>query len=380
MAHDKNLDPHFSSLSLREKAGAAMVVGLSGTKLTANEEDFLLKENIGGVILFKRNFESPQQLHNLSQALRALAKQKPDRQPFFISVDQEGGRVARFRAPFTEWPPMKKVGEKGSAKTAFDVALAMGEELASVGINMNFAPSLDILTNPANQVIGDRAFGITAETVAQMGSACTRGFLKSGLIPVGKHFPGHGNTLLDSHEDLPVEQRTFAELDSRELEPFRKAFQAKLPVVMMSHILFPNVDPNWPASLSRIFQKEILVNRLHWRGLIISDDLDMKALRKNWTVGEIALQALRAGTNILLYCNEPDSPRLALDAIENAVMGNSSVAKDELMSAIDTNLQRISDLKKHFHLGSDQDPTIQTWGEAELIIGQTEHKKMAATL
>ncbi|MDX9730269.1 MAG: beta-N-acetylhexosaminidase [Bdellovibrionales bacterium] len=356
---------------MREKIGPSLIVGLQGTTLTADETEFLIRENIGGIILFKRNFESPKQVFELSQELRSVAKRKSDKSPFFISVDQEGGRVARFRAPFTEWPPMAKVGEIGSPTVAFKTAQLIGTELAAVGINMNFAPSVDIFTNPANTVIGDRSLSSDPEVVAKLSSALVRGFIKSGVIPVAKHFPGHGNTLLDSHEDLPIENKTEAELDACELEPFKKVFRARLDAVMSSHILFPEIDPDWPASLSEVFLKNILRDKLRWRGLTITDDLDMKALTKHRSPGDIAVRALQAGSNILLYCNEPDSPRIAIDAVEKAVRD-----KDLPPQTLLDNAAMIQQVKTDWAL----DARPLEWAESELLIGAEEHQAFANAL
>jgi beta-N-acetylhexosaminidase len=353
---------------MRQKIGATMIVGLQGTSLTAEETKFLVKENIGGVILFKRNFESPKQVFDLTAELRALAKQKPDKTPFLISVDQEGGRVARFRAPFTEWPPMAKVGAIDSATVAFKVAQTIAAELAAVGVNMDFAPSVDVLTNPANTVIGDRSLSSNAENVAKLGSAMVRGFIKAGVIPVAKHFPGHGNTLIDSHEELPVENKSLADLEACELEPFRRVIRARLDFVMSSHILFKNIDPDWPVSLSKIFLTDILRGSLRYRGLIISDDLDMKALTKHHAKGDIAVRALQAGTNVLLYCNEPDSPPIAIDAVEKAVRDGALVEQ-----TISDNASAVVDLKRDLKL----DSFVPKWEDSQAIIGADAHKKLA---
>ncbi len=353
---------------MREKIGASMIVGLQGTTLSADEKKFLVKENIGGVILFKRNFESPRQVFDLTAELRSLSKTKPDGTPFLISVDQEGGRVARFRKPFTEWPPMAKVGTIDSATVAFKVAHTIATELAAVGVNMDFAPSVDVLTNPANTVIGDRSLSSNAENVAKLGSAMVRGFIKAGVIPVAKHFPGHGNTLIDSHDELPIEAKTLAELESCELEPFRRVIRARLDFIMRSHILFKSVDPDWPVSLSKIFLTDILRGSLRYRGLIISDDLDMKALTKHHTKGEIAVRALLAGTNVLLYCNEPDSPPIAIDAVEKAVRDGTLPEKTVL-----DNASAVVELKRDLKLGS----FVPTWEDSQGLIGAEAHQKLA---
>lgn len=353
---------------MRQKIGAAMIIGIQGTYLSEVEAQFLVRENIGGIILFKRNFENPKQLFDLTAELRSLAKKKPDKTPFLISVDQEGGRVARFRAPFTEWPPMAKVGAIDSATVAFRVAHTIATELAAVGINMDFAPSVDVLTNPKNTVIGDRSLSSQPENVAKLGSAMVRGFIKAGVIPVAKHFPGHGNTLIDSHEELPIETKSLAELESCELEPFRRVIRARLDFIMSSHVLFKNIDPDWPVSLSKIFLTDILRGSLRYRGLIVSDDLDMKALTKNHSKGEIAVRALQAGTNVLLYCNEPDSPPTAIDAIEKAIRDGALPSQTVIENAA-----AITQLKRDLKLES----LVPNWEESKNFIGADVHRQLA---
>jgi beta-N-acetylhexosaminidase len=353
---------------MREKIGPSLIIGVQGTSLTEDEVSFLVRENIGGIILFKRNYESPRQLFDLSTELRSLAKRKGDKVPFFISVDQEGGRVARFRAPFTEWPPMAAVGKLDSPTVAFKVAQVLAQELSAVGVNLNFAPSVDVFTNPQNTVIGDRSLSSDMETVAKLGSALVRGMIKGGVLPVAKHFPGHGNTLIDSHEELPIENKTLAELEVCEIEPFKRAFKARLSIVMSSHLMFPKIDPTWPVSLSEIFLKNILRDQLRYRGLVISDDLDMKALTKHHAKGTIAVRALQAGSNILCYCNEPDSPTIAIDAIEKAVRD-----KELPLQVLIDNAAKICALKVDARF--DAAPLV--WSESEKIIGSQEHRALA---
>lgn len=308
---------------MRHKIGQQIVIGLQGTTLSKDEADFIVRNNIGGVVLFKRNCESPEQIRSLCAEVQNLRHQMPDKAPLFISIDMEGGRVHRLKAPFTQWPPAAAVGKLDSTSVAFRFAQAMGDELRAVGINLDYAPCIDVLTNPANTVIGDRALSSNPEIVAKLGSALVRGYIKSNVLPCAKHFPGHGNTLLDSHFDLPVEDKTLEELEKVELEPFKKCFRARLDLVMVAHVKFPKIDPEWPASLSETFLKKILRDHLRFRGLVFTDDLDMKALTKNFDKGAIAVRALKAGANILLYCNEPDSPPTALDAVEKALADKS---------------------------------------------------------
>jgi beta-N-acetylhexosaminidase len=346
-------------------------MGVQGTALTADEADFVVKNNVGGICFFKRNVEGPVQIRELCASIQALRSRIPSRAPLFISIDMEGGRVLRLKPPFTQWPALAAVGKIDSTSVAFRFAQAMGDELRAVGINLDYAPCVDIFTNPANTVIGDRALSTSTDVVAKLSSALVRGYIKAEVIPCAKHFPGHGNTLVDSHLALPVEERSLEELEARELEPFKKVFKARLDLVMAAHIKYPKVDPEWPASLSEIFLKEILRKRLHYRGHVITDDLDMKALTLNYSKAQIAVRALKAGANILLYCNEPDSPPTALEAIEKAVTDKTLDA-----AIVTDNCNRVLSLKKDYL----QSPDPLSLEEITRIVGHPDHLRLAQAI
>ena len=356
---------------MRNLIGQQIIIGIQGTTLSNEEAEFIVKNNIGGVVLFKRNVESPAQIRELSIQIQALRSRMADKAPLFISIDMEGGRVHRLKPPFTQWPALASIGKIDSTSVAFRFAQVMAEELRAVGINLDYAPCLDIFTNPQNTVIGDRALSSTAEPVARLGSALVRGYIKGGVVACAKHFPGHGNTLLDSHLALPIENKTLEEIDAVELEPFKKAFRARIDLVMAAHIKFPKIDPEWPASLSEIFLKDILREKLRYRNLVITDDLDMKALTLNYDKGTIAVRALQAGCNILLYCNEPDSPPTALDAIEKALS-----AKTLNPQTVSENHQKVLALKK----------ATLTWvdpaspQEMERIVGHPDNLRLAKAI
>lgn len=356
---------------LQNQIGQQLIIGISGTTLLPDEADFIVKNNIGGIILFKRNVESPQQVRDLCASIQTLRNRMPDKCPLFISIDMEGGRVARLKAPFTQWPPLAAIGRLDSTSVAFRFAMAMGEELKAVGINLDFAPCLDIFTNPANTVIGDRSLSTQPEAVARLGSALVRGYLKAGVIACGKHFPGHGNTLIDSHEDLPIENRSLDELDAVEFEPFKKAFRARLDLLMAAHIKFPKIDPEWPATLSEIFLKKILRETLRYRQLIITDDLDMKALTRHYDKSLIAVRALQAGCNILLYCNEPESPPIAIDAIAKALSDKTLNAE-----TVSENHRRILTLKKEQLINPDPLP----FDEMVKVVAHPEHLRLSKAI
>lgn len=358
-------------MTLQEIVGQHLIVGISGHSLTADEKKFISENNIGGVILFARNVGEPKQVLELCKEIQALRKNQSSKLPLTISIDMEGGRVARLKKPFTVWPPLKQLGVADSPGLSYQFAQCMGLELKAVGINLDYAPVLDVFTNPQNKVIGDRAVSSDPNIVAKHASALVRGYLKAGVIPCGKHFPGHGNTLVDSHEDLPKEDSDLPRLEKIELVPFKKAFKSGLDLVMTSHIFFPKVDPQWPVTLSEIFLKKLLRDELRYRGIVISDDLGMGALSKNFDRKLIPVRALQAGVDILLYCNEPDAPPAALEAIFEAV-GNGTLTKENL----EASYQRIKTFKnnhlKETQLIPQQDPMV--------VVGCKEHQELSQAM
>jgi beta-N-acetylhexosaminidase len=329
-------------MELRHKLGQLMMVGISGKSLTENEKKFLVENNIGGVVLFSRNIETPQQVHRLCSEIQKLRFSTPNKTPFYIGIDMEGGRVARLKEPFTQWPSQKKLGDLNSPALCFHFTYSMGKELKAVGINLDFAPCVDVLTNPKNTVIGDRALSSDPETVAKLTSALVRGFVKAEIMSCVKHFPGHGSTIVDSHEALPVEESILDDLLKTELVPFKRAFKSRVDMVMTSHILFKNIDDKWPVTLSDVFIKKILRDECRYKGIVVTDDLGMKALASNFKTEEIPIRALEAGVDVLLYCNELEVPPLVIEALLKAVeknklsqilcllcVGSSSAAENE---------------------------------------------------
>ncbi|MBX7232363.1 MAG: beta-N-acetylhexosaminidase [Bdellovibrionales bacterium] len=346
--------------------GQLFIIGLKGKTLQKDEKDFIVKNNIGGVILFDRNLGSPQEIHNLCGEIQSLRHK--NNYPLFISIDMEGGRVARLKAPFTQWPPARNLGIKNSTTLAFRMANFMGTELRAMGINLDFAPCVDVFSNPKNAVIGDRAISSDPELVAKIASALVRGYIKSGIIPCAKHFPGHGNTLLDSHFDLPIEESDLNLLQRTELIPFKKVFRARLDMVMTAHIKFPQIDPQWPVTLSKVFVQKLLREEFRYKQIIITDDLDMKALASHYDKDLIPVQALAAGCDILLYCNDTERPPKALEAVQKAIQ-NGVLFQDQIKAS----LSRVITLKKEML----QNPDPLPWDEASKLIGHPEHLKTA---
>jgi beta-N-acetylhexosaminidase len=356
---------------MRSVLGQHIFIGLSGKSLTESEKKFIVENNIGGVTLFGRNYESPEQIRSLCAEIQSLRHKMKDRVPLFIGIDMEGGRVHRLKAPFTQWPPLKKLGDLDSPSASFSFAYCMGQELRAVGINLDYAPCIDVLTNSQNTVIGDRALSSNPELVAKHSSALIRGYMKADVVPCAKHFPGHGDTLIDSHDDLPVQDADRNRLDQVELIPFKKALKSRLQLLMTAHIRFPKIDPDWPVTLSEIFIKKLIREEFRYRGFIISDDLGMKALSAHYPAELIPVRALQVGIDILLYCNEPETPPIALDALEKAVK-NSQLSADQ----VTTSYKKILEWKKQTL--TNPDPLDAK--AAANIIGHADHYKLSQAI
>ncbi len=283
--------------------GASFFIGFEGFDIPQDVQSFIEKNNIGGVTLFANNYENPAQVAELCNELQALAN--PQGAPMFICVDHEGGKVQRFKKPFTKFPPAHVIGDLNSPKLCFEVAEAQSKELKAVGINTVFAPVADINTNPKNPVIGERSFGDTEEIVSKMVSGQVRGFITHGIQPCVKHFPGHGDTNKDSHFHLPRVTTSLETLMEREFKPFQKAFKSHCNMLMSAHIIIESIEPKLPATLSSKIMKDILRTQLRYNGLITTDDMEMKAIADHFGKIDAAIMALEAGVDILLYHTMP---------------------------------------------------------------------------
>ena len=279
-----------------------IISGFEGTSLNAQTEELITKQGIGGLILFERNYKNPDQLRQLINDLQSLIADNPEIPSLFISVDQEGGRVARLGSPFTQFPPMSCLGKANSNELAYRFGLGMGKELRAVGVNMDYAPVLDVHSNSANPIIGHRALDSNTEKVARLGAELVRGFYDAGIIPVGKHFPGHGDTSQDSHLSLPRVERTRSSLEQIELPPFIHAIDQGLEVLMTAHVVYPAWDTERPATFSSAILIDVLRNSLGFEGLIISDDLEMQAVQDK--LESIPKLGALAGVDIFLICHD----------------------------------------------------------------------------
>ena len=302
--------------SVSRAIGQLLIGSLPGTAITAEMRSLAREFSLGGVILFARNIEAPEQVAEMSLDVQGLATELP----LWVSVDQEGGRVARLKAPFTEWPPMAVLGRSGDVDLARRFATALAAELEAVGITLDYAPVLDIHTNPNNPVIGDRALADDAELVARLGAAIVGGLQDSGVAACGKHFPGHGDTSVDSHLELPLVEHPPDRIRRVECVPFRAAIRADVAFIMTAHILVPSFDEEKPATLSPRIVQSLLREELGFPGVILSDDLEMKAIARTYTVADAAVEAIGAGCDGVLVCSgSVEAQAAVLEALVHAV-------------------------------------------------------------
>ncbi len=298
--------------ALREKIGQMFLIGCQGESLTRDEQLICAEYQFGGFILFKRNCAEPAEIVRLCRDLWDAAVEIPP----FIAIDQEGGQVHRLPEPFTRFPAAARVGEKNSPDLARRLGRAAAEELKLIGINLNFAPVLDVNSNPANPanpVIGDRAFGSDPKQVIEISSSWMQGLRDGGIIPCGKHFPGHGDTDKDSHIELPIVRKTLDQLETGELPPFAHACRTRIDSLMTAHVLYPALDAKFPATLSESVVTSLLRHQLGYDGVVFSDDLEMKAISDNFAIEESAALAIRAGVDVLLFCHEMEKAIQALE-------------------------------------------------------------------
>jgi beta-N-acetylhexosaminidase len=305
-----------SPSALRREIGQVLIAGFNGQQIPIELKSLAREFGLGGVILFARNVADPEQI---SELCYEAAQLNPDL-PAWASVDQEGGRVARLKAPFTVWPPMATLGRSGDSALAERFARALAAELRAVGITLDYAPVLDVHTNANNPIIGDRALAERADEVARLGVAIVHAMQREGVAACGKHFPGHGDTSTDSHLELPLVEHPPERLREVEFLPFRAAIAAQLATIMTAHVLVPALDERRPATLSKRIITGILRQELAFEGLILSDDLEMKALAADYPVPESAVLAIEAGCDAVLICSgDSHVQSAALEALVHAV-------------------------------------------------------------
>jgi beta-N-acetylhexosaminidase len=297
----------------RYPAARRFMAGFDGATLPRAMHE-LLAQGLAGVAIYPRNFTGVEELTRLTNEIRSAANG-----PVLIGMDQEGGTRFSLPAPFTQWPSPSELGALGDAKAVREIARAIGRELSAVGCNLNFAPMLDLHLNASSPVTQVRSFAADPALVGRMGAAFLEGLAETGVLGCAKHFPGHGDTYVDPHKNLPIFHGTAERLAQVELIPFAAAIAAGVSAIMTAHILLPEIDADHPASLSRTVLTSILRERMNFQGLILADDLGMGAITKRYAPGEAAIATFAAGTDIAMICHDAAQIPLALDATVRAL-------------------------------------------------------------
>lgn len=349
-----NADPvqeELNRLSLSEKIGQMIISGFEGTSVTTNAADLIKEYKLGGLILFGTNIKSETQLVNLTNALKTVNSN--NKVPLFISTDQEGGRVNRMPASIINTPRARSIGETNNEKYAYNIGNVIANELTSFGFNVDFAPVLDIQSNPKNTVIGDRSFGSNSNIVSKQGAAMMKGIRSGNIIPVVKHFPGHGDTSIDSHLALPVVNKDLASLNKLELIPFRNAFKNNADMVMVAHILMKKLDSKYPASMSKTVITGLLRKQLGFDGVVITDDMTMGAIAKHYNLKDAAVKAVNAGSDMILVGHGKENVSTVYNSLYKAAK-NHTISE----STINKSVYRILSLKRKYKLTNNKVPSV----------------------
>ncbi|WP_088051206.1 beta-N-acetylhexosaminidase [Virgibacillus dakarensis] len=340
-----------ANMSLDEKIGQMMIAGVSGTSLNGDNLNLISKYKVGGIILYANNLESPNQTIDLLNEIKT--KNVRNRLPLLLGVDQEGGEVSRLPGDLINLPSNKHIGEQGNGGYSYTIGSMLGKQLTAFGFNLDFAPVLDVNSNPDNPVIGDRSFGNNPEIVSDLGIQTMKGIQSEGIISVIKHFPGHGDTSVDSHLELPRVNKSLKELHRLELIPFERAIQNGADVVMVAHILLPKIDPEFPSSMSPKIIDGILRNQFAFSGVVMTDDMTMKAITDNFDIGQAAVESVKAGNDMILVAHGYHNVITVIKALEDAVH-NGELTEERINESV----SRIIHLKRKYDISNRQTESI----------------------
>ncbi|MEK0312859.1 beta-N-acetylhexosaminidase [Cohnella sp. 56] len=352
-------------LDLKNKIGQLFMCGFGGHEPTEGIGRLIEEYGLGGIIYFRRNLRDAAQVARMTEALQARAAA-----PLLVSIDQEGGMVVRLEEGVTVMPGAMAIGAADDAQLACDAARWSGAELRAIGVNMNFAPCLDVNNNPRNPVIGVRAYGENPYKVAELGTAAIRGYQEGGIAAVAKHFPGHGDTGSDSHYELPVVPHGRDRLDAVELVPFRAAISAGVDAIMTAHVVFPAYEPdNVPATLSKRILTGLLREQLGYDGVVVTDCLEMNAISETIGVARGAVEAIKGGADLILVSHRLDRQIAALEAVYEAAL-----AGEIPLSRIDEAVRRVWALKEKRGLFADALPLQPVASKAEAVARQLSER------
>lgn len=356
-------DRFLEKMTVEEKLGQLFIFGFEGKRFSPQLKQMIQQHHIGGLILLGKNVSTADQM--VAVLNEAKAANQVNQIPLFLSVDEEGGRVSRLPKGIRKLPSAQKVGQQRNGQYNYRTGEYLAELLHSFGYNMNYAPVLDVHSNPANPVIGDRAYATRAQVVADLGIETMNGMKDNGVISVIKHFPGHGDTAVDSHHSLPIVDKGLEELKQTELLPFQQAIDNGAEVVMVSHVVYPALDPKWPASMSSSIISDLLREQMNFQGVVITDDLTMGAITNDHSVPEAALQSFLAGSDLLLIAGDEE------DQLKTIQLFNQSVASGAVSEErLNESVRRILKLKEAYGL---EDKPVHSFNAAAI---NNKYKKL----
>lgn len=333
-------------MNVDEKIGQLIFSGVNGTEITDDTEEMISNYHIGGIILFGDNIESASQTTQFLNDIKAANISNP--YPLLLGVDEEGGEVTRMPDDVTSLPTNKAIGKLEDSDFSYKVGTLLGKQMNELGFNLDFSPVMDVNSNPDNPVIGNRSFGDNSEIVSKLGIQTMKGIQSQHIISVMKHFPGHGDTGVDSHLELPTVDKSYEELTELELIPFQNALENGADVTMIAHILMSEIDSDYPASMSKTVITDILRKKLNFDGVVITDDLTMQAITNHYDIGEAALQSVQAGSDLMLVAHEYDNVANVFNTLKEAVESGELSEK-----RIDESVKRIQALKEKYDVSDE---------------------------
>ncbi len=342
--HMNNL---ISEMTLDEKIGQMIFTGISGNTLNQENLRLINEYKVGGIIFYKENIVSTEKILQLLNNIKTINENNDF--PLFLGIDEEGGRISRLPKEIIPIPSSQKISESNDVFFAHDIGKILGKELSTFGFNLNFAPVLDVNSNPNNPIIGDRSFGESPEVVSSFGIETMKGLQSENIISVVKHFPGHGDTDIDSHLALPVVNKSLDQLYELELIPFKNAIAEGTDMVMVAHILLPKIDSTFPSSMSKEIITGILREQLKFDGVVITDDLTMKAITNNYTIEKAAVYSVKAGSDIILIAHDYQNVASSFQALKKAVE-NGEISEEKINESV----SRILQLKEKYKIDNSE--------------------------